>query len=121
MELVSLRVFEKEFKKGELVDTCLCVINDVGKDDLELNFTHRTSYGDSVGDSHGKFSSLADSMIKVLKKKYGSVFEEPTYPIDRSDTGVKFEHEIALKDPGADPPKRKLYPLDNVELEELKK
>lgn len=29
-------------------------------------------------------------------------------------------HRIPLKDPNALPPKRKLYPLDNVELEELK-
>ena len=67
MELVSLHVFEKQFKKGDLEDTCLCVVNDLGKDDLELNFTHRTSYGESAGDSHGKFSSLAESMIEVLK------------------------------------------------------
>ncbi len=42
------------------------------------------------------------------------------FPIDRSDVGVDFEHEIRLKDESADPPKRKLYPLDHVELEELK-
>lgn len=53
MELVNLRTFEREFKKGDLVDTCLCVVNDVGSSDLELNFTHRTSYGESEGDSHG--------------------------------------------------------------------
>lgn len=53
--MVSLRVFENEMKKGHLEDTCLCVINDVGSTDLELNFTHRTSYGESEGDSHGKY------------------------------------------------------------------
>ena len=48
------------------------------------------------------------------------MFSEPTFPIDRSAVGIEFEHEIRLKDETADPPKRKLYPLDNVELEELK-
>ncbi len=48
------------------------------------------------------------------------MFAEPTFPIDRAGTGVDFEHEIRLKDESADPPKRKLYPLDNVELAELK-
>ena len=32
-----------------------------------------------------------------------------------------FEHKIPLIDESADPPKRKLYPLDSVELVELKK
>lgn len=32
-----------------------------------------------------------------------------------------FEHKIDLKDPTLDPPRRKLYPLDATELEELKK
>ena len=45
------------------MDTCLCVVNDVGSSDLDLNFTHRTSYGESEGDSHGKYSGLADGMI----------------------------------------------------------
>ena len=32
-----------------------------------------------------------------------------------------FEHKIPLIDDSADPPERKLYPLDSVELVELKK
>jgi hypothetical protein len=43
------------------------------------------------------------------------------YPVDRSDCPSEFFHSIPLKDENAAPPKRKLYPLDNVELEELKK
>ena len=49
------------------------------------------------------------------------MFGEPKYPIDRSDCAIDFVHKIPLRDPEAPPPKRKLYPLDNVELEELKK
>jgi hypothetical protein len=32
-----------------------------------------------------------------------------------------FQHQIKLADETKPPPKRKLYPLDNTELEELKK
>jgi hypothetical protein len=42
------------------------------------------------------------------------------YPVDRSDCPRNFQHSIPLKDENAPPPKRKLYPLDTVELEELK-
>ena len=48
------------------------------------------------------------------------MFSEPTYPVDRSDCPVIFEHKIPLVDESAPPPKRKLYPLDSVELVELK-
>ncbi len=49
------------------------------------------------------------------------MFEEPTYPVDRSSCPVQFEHKIPLIDESAPPPKRRLYPLDGVELAELKK
>jgi hypothetical protein len=39
---------------------------------------------------------------------------------NRSDCPQIYEHSIPLKDENAPPPKRKLYPLDGVELEELK-
>ncbi len=53
-----------------------------------------------------------------MKVKYPSVFEEPVYPVKRS--GKVFEHSIPLKDESAEPPKRRLYPLDKDELAELK-
>ncbi len=56
-----------------------------------------------------------------MKARYPRVFEEPTYPVDRSDCPVQFEHKIPLIDESAPPPKRRLYPLDGVELAELKK
>lgn len=46
------------------------------------------------------------------------MFTDPTFPIHRAEF---FQHKINLKDETADPPKRKLYPLDTSELEELKK
>ncbi len=92
--------------------------------ECSLNFTHRTAHG-SAGDddeaSSGKYAQLAVQQLAHLKYKYPEVFEEPTYPVDRKDCPVNIEHEIKLADPGAAPPKRKIYPLDNVELEELKR
>lgn len=45
------------------------------------------------------------------------MFTEPTFPVAREK---EFEHHIKLTDPNAPPPKRRLYPLDEVELQELK-
>lgn len=53
----------------------------------------------------------------VLKKEFGSVFTEPTFPIKRPQ---HMQHKIELVDPTAPPPKRRLYPLSESELIELK-
>ena len=88
---------------------------------MRLNFTHRTSHGDiGEGDQHGEYADEAQKMLTKLKSVHGSVFADPKYPIDRHSLGVNFDHEIKLKDPSKDPPKRKLYPLDAEELAELK-
>lgn len=89
----------------------------------QLNFTHRTSHGGDgdQGSLHGNFENLATQQLDYLKGKYPEVFCEPKYPVDRSDCPVIFEHSIPLIDESAAPPKRKLYPLDSVELVELKK
>ena len=87
-----------------------------------LNFTHRATLGggdDKDGDRSG-LEQLAESELSRLKNQYSDVFGEPSYPIDRSDAPIQFEHQIPLKDETAEPPKRKLYPLDARELEELK-
>ena len=54
-----------------------------------------------------------------MKKQFPSVFADPVYPVDRSG-GRVFKHTIPLKDESANPPKRRLYPLDQEELLELK-
>ena len=41
--------------------------------------------------------------------------------MDRSNCPLQFEHTVPLVDVTAPPPKRKLYPLDQRELKELKK
>ena len=41
--------------------------------------------------------------------------------MDRSNCPLQFVHTVPLVDETAPPPKRKLYPLDQRELEELKK
>ena len=56
-------------------------------------------------------------MLESLKKSHSNIFEEPKYPVARDSL---YQHEIKLKDPNADPPRKKLYPLDAVELAALK-
>ncbi len=58
--------------------------------------------------------------MELLKQKYPEVFAEPVYPVNRQGCPANIEHEIRLVDPAAPPPKRRIYPLDNSELEELK-
>ena len=87
-----------------------------------LNFTHRATLGggDDKDGQRGELQQLADSELQRLKNQYSDVFADPSYPIDRSDAPIKFEHQIPLKDENAERPKRKLYPLDARELEELR-
>ena len=58
-------------------------------------------------------------MLSDLKLQFPGVFAEPKYPITRQANHL-FEHAINLKDPTADPPRRKIYPLDSAELKALK-
>jgi hypothetical protein len=88
-----------------------------------LNFTHRTSHGED-GDLEGhsgKYARLAKESLERLKAKYPEVFSEPKYPVSREGCDVNIKHQIRLVDESAPPPKRRIYPLDNSELEELKK
>lgn len=64
---------------------------------------------------------MAADFLKELKSEFSSVFEEPVYPVQREGKAIDFNHYIKLKDPSKDPPKRRLYPLDEIELAELKK
>ena len=49
---------------------------------------------------------------------YPRVFEEPTYPLKRDDPD--FYHKIRLLNEQDQPPRKKLYPLDENELKALK-
>ena len=62
-------------------------------------------------------TSLAESTLSMLKREYSAVFKEPTFPIERPP---HMRHKIELSDPTAPPPKRRLYPLSEAELQELK-
>ena len=62
----------------------------------------------------------AAALLGELQTKFAPVFKEPTFPINRAHP-ERFEHRIRLKDEAAQPPRRKIYPLDQTELEELKK
>ena len=50
-------------------------------------------------------------MLSDLQLKHPVVFETPTFPVERGE-GICFEHKIHLKDGSADPPRKRLYPLD---------
>ena len=82
-----------------------------------MNFTHRTSHGGHGDGDATSLGSEAKNMLELLKTSHSSIFEEPDYPVPRD---TLFQHEIKLKDPRADPPRKKLYPLDAVELAVLK-
>ena len=82
-------------------------------------FTHRHAFGTSGGDQPVS-EQLASDCLQELKAHYPSVFAEPKFPIVHNNS-VHFEHRIRLKDESAPPPHRKIYPLDQEELAELKK
>ena len=87
-----------------------------------LHFTHRASFGtQGEGDTHGLLADVAKSTLADLEKTFPTVFQEPQYPVQRPGLTVDFEHKIDKKDESADPPKRKIYPLDPEEMDELRK
>jgi hypothetical protein len=95
-------------------------VSDVVSD--ELNFTHRAAFGElGAGDQHGGLKQLADDTVKHLQRCFPEVFKEPVYPVDRGEELNRiFEHRISLTDPDLPPPRRKLYPLDDDEMKELR-
>ncbi len=56
-------------------------------------------------------------MLEELKTCYPTVFSEPQFPVERP---VDMQHHIDHVDGKVDPPCKKLYPLDQEELTELK-
>jgi hypothetical protein len=95
-------------------------VSDVCSD--ELNFTHRAAFGEiGAGDKHGSLKQLAEDTVQHLQRCFPEVFREPTYPVDRGEELNRvFEHRIELANPELPPPKRKLYPLDDAEMKELR-
>ena len=59
----------------------------------------------------------ASSMLAHLKNRFSNVFSDPTFPASRDESS---HHHIKLRDESADLPRKKLYPLDQVELAALK-
>ena len=55
--------------------------------------------------------------MKNLKNKFSTVFTEPSFPISRPKHQ---QQNIKLLDPTQPPPNRRLYPLNETELIELK-
>ena len=82
-----------------------------------LFYTHRTAHGEHGLGDKTTLQELAQETIVELKRDFPDVFSEPTFPVEREDS---LQHHICLKDPSKDPPRKKLYALDKVELEALK-
>ena len=82
-----------------------------------LNYTHRTAHGQHGLGDKTTLQELADDTLAEIKRDFPNVFSEPTFPVDRPESQ---QHHIHLKDPSKDPPCKKLYMLDKVELEALK-
>ena len=81
------------------------------------NFTHRSAFGTQGEGDVSASEQLSRETMEQLKRDFPRVFEEPTFPVDRP---AHQRHYIKLKDPTKDPPRKKLYPLDAVELAVLK-
>ena len=75
-------------------------------------FTHRVAHGDTTDKV---VNVKSEQLLDELEVRYPQVFKELTYPI--IENRVPFT--IPLVDSTIPPPKRKLYPLSKLELEEL--
>ena len=117
--MCDLKPFVRGIEKGQYEEVFVCALKQQHSDDeQQCRFTHRTAHGNhGEGDKHSNVD-LANSVLEQLKQAYPKVFEKPTFPNYRNDSD--FYHYIDLKDSSADPPKKKLYPLDGKELEALK-
>ena len=86
--------------------------------DSRLYFTYHTAFGTLEGGNDAEIvpSPEAKQLLGEILAEFTAVFTEPTFPTP--DRPIK--HPIVLK-PGCDvPPKWKLYPLAEDELQELK-
>ena len=77
-----------------------------------MHFTHHAAHGDTTDKV---VNVKSEQLLDELEVWYPQVFKEPTYPI--VENCVLFT--IPLVDSTIPPPKRKLYPLSKLELEEL--
>ena len=78
-----------------------------------MYFTHRVAHGDTTDKV---VNVKSEQLLDDFEVWYPQVFKELTYPI--IENRVPFT--IPLVDSIIPPPKRKLYPLIELELEELR-
>ena len=107
--------------KGHYLSSVLCTVGPAKHlASATLGFTHRTAHGElGDGGKHGVYDAEAKVELDYLKTNFASVFADPVYPI-QCDNDKVYEFRILLKDQLKDLPRKKLYPLDKEELEELK-
>ena len=92
-EIVPLKQFIRGGKSDYYLNFGLVQLFDE-KVEQQLNFTHRTAHGGDgdTNSKHGTFNQLASESLQQLKYEFPTVFQEPIYPVDRSECPMVFEH-----------------------------
>ena len=78
-----------------------------------MHFTHHAAHGDTTDKV---VNVKSEQLLDELEVRYPQVFKGPTYPIIEN----RVPCTIPLVDSMIPPLKRKLYPLSEPELEELR-
>ena len=107
LEECNLRQSVSGLRKKRYTSAALCVVRQsaTSTEDPTQHYTRL--------DDHGSYTEVSRKMLEELQKKFPQVFSEPSYPVDRTDVGVTFEHDIRLEDTTKSPPKKKIYTLDD--------
>ena len=79
----------------------------------ELHYIHRAAHGLEM---IGIKSAASERLLDDLECKFPQVFVEPVYPIHKGRNPFR----IKLVDEAVQPKRRKLYPLSELELQELR-
>lgn len=77
---------------------------------MDLAFTHHHSHGGDDPDRADHVVASHEHELADIVREFPEVFSTPSYPIERDTPG--FDHVIRLRDETADPPRRRLYPLN---------
>lgn len=79
----------------------------------ELNYIHRAAHG---SESIGIKTEASERLLDELEVEFPAVFAEPKYPILKGRDPFR----IRLTDESVQPARRKIYPLSELELQELR-
>ena len=92
----------------------ICLVEPVdAKPAGELHYIHRAAHG---SETIGIKSAASERLLDDLEREFPQVFAEPVYPIHKGRDPFR----IKLVDEAVQPKRRKLYPLLELELQELR-